>query len=133
MITVDNKFELNQKVFVIRKGRKTIEKKETCDICLGDGRITYKGYTLSCPKCHGEKEKVLESKQIVVYSADNNPHTITSFRYSVTRQGNVLKYKIDGNAYDDKNITEDMLFGTYKEAIAECKRLNDMMELETNY
>jgi len=124
MFTVDNKFELNQQVFVIRKEHRMIEKKETCDICLGNGRITYKGYTLSCPKCHGKKEIVLESNRADVFSVDSNPHTITSFRYSVTRQGNILKYRIDGNTFDGKNIPEDMLCETYEEAENMCRELN---------
>ena len=60
MFTVDNKFELNQQVFVIRKEHRTIEKKETCNICLGEGKISYKGYSTSCPKCHGKRETILE-------------------------------------------------------------------------
>ncbi len=124
MFTVDNKFELNQQVFIIRKEHKTVEKKETCDICLGDGKIMYKGYTLSCPKCHGMKGIVLESDQIDVFSVDSNPHTITSFRYSVTRQGNILKYRIDGNTFDGKNIPEEMVFATKEEAEYRCKELN---------
>lgn len=124
MFTVDNKFELNQQVFVIRKEHRTIEKKETCDVCLGEGKISYKGYSMNCPKCHGKRETVLGSNQIDVYSVDSHPHTITSFRYSVTRQGNVLKYRIDGNTFDGKNISEDMICGTYREAKECCNKLN---------
>lgn len=124
MFTVDNKFELNQQVFVIGKEHRTIEKKETCDICLGEGKILYKGYSMSCPKCRGKREMILESNQIDVYSVDSHPHTITSFRYSVTRQGNVLKYRIDGNTFDGKNISEDMICKTYREAKKRCNELN---------
>ena len=97
MITVDNKFELNQQVFVIKKEHRKIEKKETCDVCMGMRTITYKGYHMICPKCNGKKEVILDSEEIDVYSVDDQPHTITSYRYSVTRQGNILKYRIDGN------------------------------------
>ena len=58
----------------------------------------------------------------------SHPHTITSFRYSVARQGNVLKYRIDGNTFDGKNISEDMIFGTYEEAEERCKELNQEAE-----
>ena len=128
MFTVDNKFELNQQVFVIRKEHRTIVKKETCNICLGEGKISYKGYSTSCPKCHGKRETILESNQIDVYYVDSHPHTITSFRYSVARQGNVLKYRIDGNTFYGKNISEDMIFGTYEEAEERCKELNQEAE-----
>ena len=39
MITIDNKYELGQEVYVIRKEKKTIWNKKTCDMCLGIGRI----------------------------------------------------------------------------------------------
>lgn len=124
MFTVENKFELNQQVFVIQKEHKRIERKETCNLCLGEGRITYKGYKLECPKCKGKKEIVLETKEIDVYSTDETPHTITSFRYSVTRQGNLLKYRIDGNTFDGRNILEDMIFSTKEAANNKCDELN---------
>lgn len=124
MFTVENKFELNQQVFVIKKEHKKIERKETCDVCLGNGYITYKGYRLSCPKCKGKKESILDSKEIDIYSVDDNPHVITSFRYSVTRQGNILKYRIDGNTFDGKNVSEDMLFETKEKAENKCNELN---------
>lgn len=120
MFTVDNKFELNQQVFVVKKEHKTVEKKETCDVCLGEGRITYKGYKMTCPKCNGKKEVVLDSQKMDVYSVDMQPHTITSYRYSVTRNGNSLKYRLDG----DKNVPEDMIFATRKEAENACDDLN---------
>ena len=120
MFTVDNKFELNQQVFVVKKEHKTVEKKETCDVCLGEGRITYKGYKMTCPKCNGKKEVVLDSQKMDVYSVDMQPHTITSYRYSVTRNGNSLKYRLDG----DKNVPEDMIFATEREAVEACDELN---------
>lgn len=91
---------------------------------MGEGNITYKGYRLSCPKCKGKKESILESKEIDIYSVDDIPHTITSFRYSVTRQWNILKYRIDGNAFEGKNVSEDMLFATKEQAEMKCNELN---------
>ena len=124
MFTVVNKFDLNQKVFVVKKEHKTVNKKETCDVCLGEGRITYKGYKMTCPKCNGKKEVVLDSQEIDVYLVDDQPHTITSYRYSVTRQGNFLKYRIDGNTFEGRNIEEDMLFATLEEAEDYCTQMN---------
>lgn len=124
MFTVNNKFELNQQVFVVKKEHKTVEKKETCDVCLGEGRIAYKGYRMTCPKCNGKKEVVLDSQKMDVYSVDDQPHTITSYRYSVTRQGNFLKYRIDGNTFDGKNVPGDMIFATEREAVEACDELN---------
>ena len=58
------------------------------------------------------------------YSVDEELHTITSIRYSITRQGNYLKYRIDGNTFNGRNITEDMMFLTMEEAIKACDDLN---------
>ena len=124
MFTVENKFELNQQVFVIKKEHRKIKKKETCDVCMGMRTISYRGYQMTCPKCNGKKEVMLDSQEIDVYSVDDQPHTITSYRYSVTRQGNFIKYRIDGNAYDNKNVSEDMIFATRKEAENACDDLN---------
>ena len=124
MFTVDNKFKLNQQVYVIQKETKRIDKKQTCEICSGIGNIVFKGYKMFCPKCNGKKEIITDSKMTDIYSVDKELHTITSIRYSITRQGNYLKYRIDGNTFNGRNITEDMMFLTMEEAIKACDDLN---------
>lgn len=54
-IDVETKFEVGQEIFLIKKQKKVIETKATCDICFGTGSISYKGYDMSCPRCHGNR------------------------------------------------------------------------------
>ena len=58
----DTKFEVGQTVYRVYETRKNIEQKATCDVCLGTGKITYKGYKCNCPKCNGRGELVTDSK-----------------------------------------------------------------------
>lgn len=133
MISVDNKFEIGQEVYVITKERKTIWNKKTCDMCLGVGRIVHRGYEANCPMCYGHKDITLNSTTIDVYVVDPKPHKITSIRYSVAKEGTFLRYRVNGcSSYSNKNIPEESLFATKEEAIAACEKWNDLsMETES--
>lgn len=54
------------------------------------------------------------------------PHTITSIRYSITRGGTFLRYRLNGFGSNNKNIPEENIFATKEEAIAACERLNEL-------
>lgn len=123
MITLDNKFELGQEVYVVNVEKKTIWNKKTCDMCLGVGRIVHRGYDAVCPMCHGEKDITLDYQRVDVYVVDSDPHTITSMRFSISNNGQFLRYRISGNT-SGGSIAEDMIFATKEEAIAACERLN---------
>lgn len=124
MITVDNKFEIGQEVFVVIKEKRMINTKQTCGMCLGEGKIMYRGYKSICPMCNGLKELNLESKKRNIYTVDPIPHVIVSFRYSVTKEGNFLRYRLGNASYNNKNVTENKIFATLEEAEARCKELN---------
>lgn len=100
-----------------------MQNKKTCDMCLGVGRIVHRGYEATCPMCHGDKDIILDSQSLDVYIVDPNPHTITSMRFSISNDGQFLRYRISGNT-SGGSIAEDMVFATKEEAIAACGRLN---------
>lgn len=125
-ITIDNRYELEQEVYVITKEKKTIFNKKTCDMCFGIGRIVHRGIEATCPMCYGHKDITLDSKTIEMYVVDPKPHTITSIRYSITRGGTFLRYRLNGFGSNNKNIPEENIFATKEEAIAACERLNEL-------
>ena len=123
MITLNNKFELGQEVYLISLEKKTIWNKKTCEMCLGVGRIVHRGYDAVCPMCHGEKDITLDYQRVDVYAVDPDLHTITSMRFSISNNGQFLRYKLRGIT-SGGSIAEDMMFPTKEEAIAACERLN---------
>lgn len=131
MITIDNKYELGQEVYFVAQRKEYIQNKCTCDVCLGSGRITYRGFNAQCPKCNGRKDIVLDSKPVLMYYVEESPCNIISYRYTVSKTGNVLRYKIKvGDS--EKNVPEESLYATKEEAIAACERLNELsMETES--
>ena len=129
-INVETKFEVGQKVFLIKKDRKVIENKEKCKICNGEGHIIFKGYTMSCPECEGNKEICVDSNIIDNYFIDKKPHAITSIGIKITAKGSNLTYMIDGKPFERKKVGENEIFPTQEEAETRCNELNK--EVTTN-
>lgn len=123
-IDVETKFEVGQKVFLIKKDRKVIENKEKCKICNGEGHIVFKGYTMSCPECEGSKYICVDSNIVDNYFTDKKPHTITSIGIKTTAKESKLTYMIDGKAYERKKVSENEIFATREEAENRCNELN---------
>lgn len=123
MHTIDNKFTIGQEVFLITERRVRIEDKHTCDVCLGVGTVTYKGYEMTCPKCHGRKDIVLDSKTINVHSVEDKPYRIVSYRYTVCKDGEFLRYRIK-QGYKEKSVTEEEIFAVREKAVKACDDLN---------
>ena len=107
MFTIDNKFEVDQEVFLIEKNKHTIEKTETCDICFGEGQFKYQGYLHRCSKCEGKGKHILESKRIARYEVNNKPYKITSVKFMLYGKDNVtkssLKYKVNDYLWKKKS------------------------------
>ena len=125
-INVETKFEVGQEVFLIKKQKKVIETKATCDICFGTGSISYKGYDMSCPKCHGNRNIVLDSKDLMIYVIEDSCKN-TSCRYMITQKESCLYYKINGR---NGLVPENEIFATQEEAETRCNELNK--EVTTN-
>lgn len=129
MLYVDNKFGIGQEVYLVTKTKERLENKCTCDVCMGRGKVTYKGYEMNCPKCNGKKEIVLDSKTVEIYTAEDKLYRIVSYRYTVCKDGAVLRYKLKWqedhfSKYVEKNVTEDMIFADREEAVKVCDELN---------
>ena len=124
MLQIYNKFEIGQEVFLITERKVRLEDKRTCDVCLGVGTVTYKGYEMNCPKCHGRREIVLNSKPTIIYSVEDEPYRIISYRYTVCKDGEVLRYKIKQNYGKEKSVTEEEIFVIREEAVKACDDLN---------
>ena len=127
MFSVDNRFEVGQEVYVIKKEKRKIATEKTCDICFGKGIFDYRGYTINCPKCKTRGKIETDSRYALVFDFDK-PHKITSIRYMVYEDINQnreepLKYKIDG-----KFVPEKYIASTWEEAVRMCDELN----IETN-
>lgn len=120
-IDVNTKFEVGQEVFLLKETKKTFETKVTCDICFGTGNISYKGYDMICPKCHGNRSLVLDSKDKMMYVVEDSCE-ITSCRYMITKKESCLYYKTNGR---NSLIPEDDIFATQEEAQARCDELNE--------
>lgn len=126
MLNIDNKFEIGQEVYLITGRNVRIEDKRTCDVCLGVGTVTYKGYEITCPKCNGEKNIVLDSKVATVHTVEYKPYRIVSYRYTVCKDGEFLRYRVKhDNDGKEKSILEEEIFTTKEEAEARCKELNE--------
>lgn len=124
MFNIDNKFEIGQEVFLITERKERIENKCTCDVCLGLGTVTYKGYEMTCPKCNGKKNIVLDSKVATVHTVEDKPYRIVSYRYTVSKSGEVLRYKLKQDYGNEKNVTEEEIFANRDEAAKVCDDKN---------
>lgn len=120
MLDIDNKFEIGQEVYVIRK-EKT---KDKCPACNGEGHIIIDSNMFSCVKCcglgriYGQKstyhvvgKKVIDRIKTYSYLLHNGTDKIKT----------VVKYAFkNGDDY-----TDTKLFLTEEEAEARCKELNE--------
>lgn len=125
MIQIENKFDVGQEVYLITEEKERIENKCTCDVCVGLGEIVYKGYKIRCPKCLGQKEIILHSKLVTMYTVDPTPYKIARYRYTVSENDSSLRYKIKKQGYGrDRNVGEEEIFPTRKEAEKACDDMN---------
>ena len=118
----DTKFEVGQTVYRVYETRKNIEQKATCDVCLGAGKITYRGYKCNCPKCNGRGELVTDSKEVTLREIDV-PREVTAIRLIANKENSgLLKYvlNVPHGCHSGKNVLEKELFATIEEAQAYC-------------
>lgn len=129
MFTVDNKFEVGQEVYLLTKTKERLENKCTCDVCMGRGKVTYKGYDVKCPKCKGKGDIILNSKVVEINTVDPESYRIVSYRYTVCKDGEILRYKIKQEKDHfskniEKSVTEEEIFAMREEAVKVCDELN---------
>lgn len=122
---IKTKFDIGQKVFVVRKD--SFHKKEECPMCQGEGCVAVysmsenylrsgKGQTIECPVCHGYR--VIQGKLIDSYRAEET--TITKIKISVREKlGTHFSYTVKcDNAKGEMSYPdhENMIFATEDEA-----------------
>lgn len=119
MISVENKFEIGQEVYIVRKMRE----KTVCPACDGIGYKIINGYKFSCRECYGTG--YLHSKN-KIYRVDEKDKIdrIKIFMYIENGEmKTVVKYKLkNGNEFVKRS-----LFATREEAEARCKELNEQL------
>lgn len=119
MVTIDNKFEIGQEVYIVRKMRETTK----CPACDGIGHKIFNGYKFSCRECYGTG-KLHDNKKIYMAHEKDKIDRIKIFRYLENGEmKTVVKYKLkNGNEFVGRS-----LFATREEAEARCKELNELL------
>ena len=82
---------------------------------------------MNCPKCDGRREIVLDSKPTIIHSVEDEPYRIISYRYTVYKDGEFLRYKIKQGYGKEKSVTEEEIFAMREEAVKVCDDLNDSL------
>lgn len=119
MITIDNKYELGQEVYVIKKARVS----HKCPACDGIGYKMFNDYKFSCSECYG-RGKLYDNKKIYMAHEKDKIDRIKIFRYFENGElKTVVKYKLKNG----DEFVERSLFATREEAEARCKELNELL------
>lgn len=119
MISVENRFELGQEVYYIRKTRETTK----CPACDGIGYKMFNDYKFSCRECYG-RGKLYDNKKIYMAHEKDKIDRIKIFRYFENGElKTVVKYKLKKG----DEFVERSLFTTREEAEARCKELNELL------
>ena len=109
-LNLNTKFEIGNRVFVIIKENRCWQKKETCDVCMGQGYVPYREYRCTCPKCNGRGEIVIEEKRVELSHYRKCDTPISRMDIIMSKDGDMrIKYRVDGRNYSEENLcsTED--------------------------
>ena len=117
MYTVNNKFEIGQEVYIVQKAREN----SICPACNGDGHKMINGHKFSCVNCYGTG-RLQGKKKIYKVKGKDKIHRISIQVYIENEEvKTVIKYKFQNTT----EFTDNRLFATEEEAIAECDKLNN--------
>lgn len=124
---ITTKFNHGDQVQAILKGKKEITTK--CIVCKGKTTITISEYgRMECPKCNGvgvikssEDDKWFVSGDDY-YNFKINKIVVESYKSKKERSWTYCMSSSGGTMFDENN-----LFASRKEAIAECKKRNDLL------
>ena len=115
MLSVDNKFEIGQDVYVVHKCRT----KEICPACKGEGSKIIDGNIFTCQKCHSSGQ-LRDIKNYQVIGKD----TIKKIRIYLDECGGEIKSVVKYAFENGNDYTDAKLFITKEEAEECCKKLN---------
>ena len=124
MLNIDNKFEVGQEVYIIRKERT----KEKCPACNGDGHIIVNENRFSCEKCYGRgylRNTANIAYQIIGKYVVTLVKSITQLQGKKLLPKTVITYNVGNECMTLKEVPEHHLFTTKEEAEARCKELNE--------
>lgn len=127
MLNIDNKFEIGQEVYVIRKERV----KEQCPACNGDGHIVIDDNRFSCEKCYGRgylRNTVNIAYQIIGKYVVTLVKSITQLQGKELVPKTVITYNVGNECMTLKEVPEHHLFVSCDEAITVCGELNKELE-----
>lgn len=131
MLQVENKFEIGQEVYVIRKERV----KEKCSACNGAGHKIIDGNEYYCSKCNGKGYSRYETKeeyQVKGLKTVTLIKSITQLQEKELIPQTVIIYNVDSEGMTLKEVPEHRLFTTKEEAEACCKELNEEESADGN-
>ena len=115
---IKNKFNIGDEIYVISDDSDYWEfqdPEETCPICNGTDYIVINGYEFRCPWCYHQRK----------YTYVPHPLKIKSMEIKAYKECHIF-YEIDYDDWDypSDSFTEEDMFETLEEAIAECKKRN---------
>ena len=135
MLTINNKFDLGQEVYLLEL--KPV--KYDCPVCNGKGVFNHNGYDVKCPKCNGTGK--IEDKNNRLYSVMDKTHKITGIRSNTSLKVSYKTFNDGKNGYEKSDIAttfrynttggkraEDRVFATLDDAIVACQKLNKKVE-----
>lgn len=125
MLNINNKFEIGQEVYLIRK----VKIKNPCPACNGEGNKIIDGNKFYCSKCDGEGYLRYEEKkeyQVVGLVTISLVKSITQLQGKELIPQTVVTYNAsnENGTYTIKEIPEHHLFTNGEEAIKACDDLN---------
>lgn len=126
---IKTKFNLNQKVYPIRRYRKEVV--TSCPTCDGIGEVTIADKEYTCPGCYGSGAEIHvepEKWQVInecISKIGQVAVTLYAERYQKRNHDRIL-YMLEASGVGSGSLwNEDDLFATRKEALAECERRNE--------
>ena len=129
MLNIDNKFEIGQEVYVIRKKRIA----KLCSACNGAGYKIIDGNKFYCSKCDGERYSGYETKkeyQVIGLKTVTLVKSITQLQGKELVPKTVITYNVGNECMTLKEVPEHHLFVSCDEAITVCGDLNRKMNRE---
>lgn len=132
MIQVNNKFNIGDEVYAIRKERV----RKLCSACNGAGYKIIDGNKFFCSKCNGKKYCGYETKkeyQVIGLKTVKLVKSITQLQGKELIPQTVITYNVGSEGMTLKEVPEHHLFATNEEAIRVCGELNKKLEVSDEY
>lgn len=127
MMQINNKFDIGQEVYVIRKVKINVP----CSACNGEGHKIIDGSKFYCSKCSGEGFLRYETKkeyQVIGLKTIILVKSITQLQGKELVPKTTVIYNVETDNGTLKEVPEHHLFTNGEEAIKYCELLNKELE-----